>query len=173
MIRDQDATLSEVRKGDHVYFHNASSYGEKHPVGPSRGYNAICIDEAGESSRFTALGWSSAGLDHTQLKEVIRSEYNVSPQTVAGVLHPTIIKALNLEEPSPFAQRQLTSQEFLEEGGGRMLLLSELHTQRITALANSTLGQARTLLDSYAPRKAKRIVLSRTENRGGTELKMP
>lgn len=166
-IYNQEATLEEVRKGDHVYFHNAGSYGEKNPVGPARGYNAICVDEAGNSSKFIALGWSSGGLDHTQLKEVVRSEYNVSPQNVEGVLHPTIIKALNLQEQSPLAQKQLTPQEFLAEGGGRMLLVSELHTQRITALANSTLGQARALLDSYTPQKAKRIVLSRIENPDG------
>lgn len=158
-IYKKEASLGDVRRGELVYFHNASSYQDKHQIGVSQGYNSICIHEAGESSKFTGLGWPADGLNHEQIKEVMRSKYNFEPFNVREVLSEKIWKQL----PKPdkkLQNKQITPAQFAKEGGGKILLVCQLDTKRITALANSTLAEARALLDSYTVSIRPRVVLA-------------
>jgi len=158
-ICKKEANLDEVRRGDLVYFYNAASYQEKHQFGASQGYNSICMHEAGGSSRFTGLGWPSEGLNHGQIQKVMRSKYNADPANPREVLSEKIWKKLPKTRPD-FQERQITPAEFTKEGGGKIQLVCQLDTKRITALANSTLADARRLLDSYNVSIRPRIVLA-------------
>lgn len=146
---------SEITQGVLVYIKNVEQYLSKHPLGDASGYNAICVNPTIGSQTFLAFGFP-AELTHAQIQERLISDCN-SPFTRFDSIPKGIMEKLTqtpegrqlFESANYYKNTQISKQQFTEFGGGKMTSQYALNAERITALANSTLPQARKLLDSY------------------------
>jgi hypothetical protein len=167
-ICQEKATLHDVKRGDLIYFFNASSYQDKHLIGSSQGHNSICLqEEGGDASRFGGLGWPADGLNYPQIQELMRSKYNADPVNVQKYLSAKILKNLP-KQRLDLAGKQISPANFKKEGGGKIQVVCQLDALRITALANSTIAEARRLLDSYPVVCTKQRVVLPTAGEGKT-----
>ena len=164
MMKPVSADSVEIKKGDHIHYPNAKSYLEKHLNGVWTGCNLLCIDDAIGSQKFTTLGLPADGYTHIQLQDHHLAKFNLIPQSMMGTYSEETRKELltkyyldgSLERATSLAEKQMTVEEFMLEGGGAMQIVDELDVKRITALANASIPQARKLMDSYDVRKGER-----------------
>lgn len=160
--------LSEIKKGDLVYIQNANSYSSKHLKGQSSGDNTLCIDDTIESQKFTTLGLSPNGNSHEEIQDYLISKYNVPCKDLEGLSEKTkkayleFIGGEAVAKSEKLKNTQITLEEFKEQNGGTVTIVCELDAKRITAIANSSLKQARKLFDSYDVRKGSRIIPQKT-----------
>jgi hypothetical protein len=145
--------ISKMKKGDMVYIHNADSYQGKHLTGGAAGYNAICIDDTEGSQKFTALAFPGEGHTLAETEELLLSEYNhpyVSFESFTEKVIAGLTRKCGKEMvANSQANRQITTEEFKKQNGGKVTIICELDAAKITALANSTLAEAKRLLDGY------------------------
>lgn len=162
-LMQENPSTSEIKKGDLVFTKNAASYYSKHLLGIAGGYNTICVDDTAGSQRFTTLGLDPNGLTHDQLQDTLIADYNSSSRRLESFsdktrqAYLTSIGEKGISLAEELKTTQLSSQEFTEQGGGKATIVCELDAKRITDLANSTLENARRLLDSYNVRKGNRV----------------
>ncbi len=154
-----------IKKGDHIYYTNAKSYPDKHLTGSSRGYNLLCIDDTVGSQKFTTLGIPDGGYIHGQMQTHCIARFNLSYESMQCYSEQTrkelcVQLGEELQLQNSLSEKQITVEEFEAQDGGKMCILDELDTKRITALANATIPEARKLLDGYDVRLGKRQVFS-------------
>ena len=148
---------SSMQKGDLVHIENSANYAAKHVTGHAHAFNVLCADDTLGSQKFIGLGLPPEGLTHDQINALLLNEFNLpldsferwSP-SVRHFFRGMISKSTELKD------MQLTPERFRELGGGKCTLLCTLDAERITALANSTLAEARKLLDGYDVRVGSR-----------------
>ncbi len=149
-----DPPQAQIQKGDQVFIQNVNTYPFKHVLSHAQAFNVLCLNATPGCQKFTGLGLPPEGLPHDHINEVLLGEFNL-PQNSWERLSSTckeicekifkkhLLKAVELKDT------QLTPESFKAEGGGILQIVCALDAERITALANSTLAEARKLLDGY------------------------
>lgn len=138
-------------KGDLVYFENNEFYIKKHTKGMAKGFNSFCVGGGWSSPKFIAFGLPEAGLNRDEIIDVLVQEFNLPLDNLEYLTEKTreaFYKARHTkpEERTDFQidRDAITRYPYLF---GRAI--SMLSAERITALANATLEEARKLLDQY------------------------
>lgn len=141
---------STLQKGDVVFIQNATTYASKHVTGHAHAFNVLCAENTPGSEKYIGLGLPPEGLTHDQINALLLCEFNLPPDSferwsapIRSFFSGVIVKSMEWKDA------QLTPESFKELGGGKSLLACALDAERITALANSTLAEARKLLDGY------------------------
>ena len=123
-VKEVSPDSSEIKKGDHVYITNATSYLEKHPTGSSQGYNVTCVDDTIGSQKFTTLGLPSEGVTHSQFQDIAISRYNLHYRSMESYSERTKTELCSqlgsnvITTSKKMADAQITSDEFKEQSGG-------------------------------------------------------
>jgi hypothetical protein len=136
---------AQRKKGDLVYFTNASSYCERHVNGEARGYVTICMSNDSPEKKYTTLGLSSQGVTVEAMKEVMLQECNAVPIGMEIVTEDMARRIIDY----PPAERAMTMQELEQQGGGTILASLELNAERIDQLAKASLEKARRLFTQW------------------------
>lgn len=155
-INEDRPDSEDIQRGDLVYFRNCRTYPLKHPHGVAQGFNTFCLDET--SQNFTGLGLESDGLLPKQIFVTLLDELNrpkdtkveyILEKTKAAFNRARYIDSLTYE-PS---DRHVTWAEFSFLNSKNWKLCSRLDVEKITAIANSTVEEAKTLLYTYWSQK--------------------
>lgn len=149
-----------IERGDLVYFRNLPYYPLKHRLGMAQGFNTFCIDETVSSQKFAALGLESEGLNPKQIFITLLDELNrtkdtclehISDKTKAAYNRALYIASLSSCSPIQYepSDRHVTWAEFSSINSKNWSLRCRLDVEKITALANSTVEEAKSLLHTY------------------------
>ena len=149
-----------IQRGDLVYFRNSPNYRLTHPYGMAQGFNTFCIDETISTQKFAALGLESQGLNPKQIFITLLDELNRTKDTdLEHILEKTkeafnralYIASLTSHAPvqSEPSDRHVTWAEFSSINSKNWSLRCRLDVEKITALANSTVEEAKSLFQTY------------------------
>ncbi len=145
-LNETNPNKSMIEKGDLVYFRNRPFYLEKHVDGMAQGFNTICIDDRWGSQKFVALGLEPKGLEEKGIIQVLFEELIQEPDHLDYLSTTTkaaLCKDLQVEK------WLINPQDCHDLSKWDCTLLSRFDAEKITALANSTLEEARRLLDQW------------------------
>jgi hypothetical protein len=129
--------METIKQGDVVYIANDQRYTDKHPAGIAPGYNGICM-EAGKNPKFTALGLPGKGVTINEIEQGLIKEFNA----LSDLQHLTertkkAILSTHGKAMVKFENLQTNLHDFHEYGGGKVLIVCELHAERIQLLAQT------------------------------------
>lgn len=124
-IKEYPLSGDPIQLADLFYFENLTDYLQIHPEGIACGYNTFCIDN-GASPKFTGLGLPGDGLEKENIHKALWEEYN-----------------------KPVGSNRITWDRFKKKTIFCGQLCSRLHAERITALANAKIEEAKALMVAY------------------------
>ncbi len=133
---------SSIGLGDLVCFYSVTAYIEKHPLGLSRAFNTICIDDM----KFTSLGLPAEGLTAEEMVQKLLNDYN-APQSDRPHLPDNVQKAY----PQLYNNSVLTLEAFKLQGGGkRGEMVCEIDAKKMAFLSFRDAATGRAYLDNWA-----------------------
>lgn len=135
--------FNTIKKGDLVHFPNHYLYPNKHKLGVAGAYNTICIHK--KTPKFTSLGISGEGITTKEMNKLLIDEFNTPPNYALEFLAEETKKAVS--KRFNFAAKEVVLHEGFES---KFEICTRFDAEKITALANSTLQQARELLDQWS-----------------------
>ena len=153
---DEDHSVSIFRKGDLIAHRNIGRYLLKHPFGLYPAFSTIFLgfSEKGEA-KYTTLGLPSEGATAAEIQDAFIEGYNQPPKEFNALTPTTLQKCFSkwssalVRKINELKDDKITQEDFRELGGSRVRIHCELHAERITTLANSSINDAIQLINSW------------------------
>lgn len=138
-------------KGQIVLFGNVPYYPQKHINGEDHGFLAICCGEKAGQKVFTTLGLDPKGATEKEIQHELLKGYNEAPigtAIVTDAVAKRLLKTYSLDDQKKtqsMEKHTISMQQFEKDGGGKALCCIDFHVERISALAQATIPQAKAL----------------------------